>query len=272
MSVAAGALRTCRVAVTRRVIHEGGMFCRDRSCCRGTRHFRRPRWRTSSSRRFGGVTFGGDAQKQEAVPSERQRRFMGKVAGLGKSNSATHRTFFGEQRGTALIADSNVDVVHGQPGYRSWPRPPVRPYGRPAASGCCVRRLDSSGPLHQTSPANAFRTRTAARGPAQSSSPNRVGVRWRRALLPAALTDPSSDNDPRRGRSAASIFWRTTAGLKLQVLASRATLRGTRFTHSNVNRVLDHPSHKPASDVPIAVDRDDIETGTAGSRDFVQAR
>jgi len=156
---------------------------------------------------FGGTTFNGDAPVKK-LSIGGSLTFMGTIAGLEVEFGYTP-DFFGEQAGTALIADSNVTTFMGNivigPGVG-----PVRPYVV-GGIGLIRPRVNASGLFTNVS-ASQFGLDVGG-GILVLARPN-VGIRGDLRYF-RRLTDPSNDNDLDVFLSNFD-FWRFTAGLSFK--------------------------------------------------------
>lgn len=156
---------------------------------------------------FGGATFGGDAQVRR-LSMGGALTFMGKAAGVEIEFGYTP-DFFGEQRGVALIADSNVTSLMGNivlgPGVG-----PVRPYVV-GGVGLLRPRINTSGLFTNVS---ANDLGLDAGGGLLILVSKHVGVRGDLRYF-RRLTDPSNDNDLDL-TLAGFHFFRATAGLSFR--------------------------------------------------------
>ena len=156
---------------------------------------------------FSGVTFSGDAPAKKLTLGG-SITFMGTAAGLEVEFNYTP-DFFGEQRGTAIIADSNMTTFMGNV-VVGVGKGPVRPY-IVGGIGLLRPRIDTSG-LFTNVNANSFGL--DAGGGINIFVTPRVGIRGDLRYF-RRLTDPSSDND--LDLTLADFhYWRMVGGLNFK--------------------------------------------------------
>jgi opacity protein-like surface antigen len=156
---------------------------------------------------FSGVTFNGDAPAKKLTLGG-SVTFMGTAAGLEvEFNYAPD--FFGEQRGTALIADSNITTLMGNV-VIGVGKGPIRPY-IVGGVGLLRPRIDTSGLFTNVS---ASQFGLDAGGGVSIFVTERIGFRGDLRYF-RRLTDPSADNDLDLTLSDFD-FWRLTGGLNFK--------------------------------------------------------
>jgi len=153
---------------------------------------------------FAGVTFGGNSANNE-FSTGLGLTFMGAVAGVELELGYTP-DFFGEQQGTALVADSNVTSLMGSI-LLGLGAGPVRPYVA-GGVGLLRSRLDVDDLFDDV---NTNDWGLSAGGGLIAMMSPRVGIRADARYF-RRLSDPSPDNDIDVTIGNFS-FWRASAGL-----------------------------------------------------------